>query len=347
MISLKFFLSSVFLFILLVVGNFVINIHSSYNVPKPTPKYIFDKSLLDGRDFVKHSAIIPITPTPTVSVCPNYELTNPLLTTAIASKLPVTSLPLKTIPQWIQSYCPEVIAHFSLFPYPSSFKGGRKSKTKPQMVYQTAEYAIKSTCLVKIFSSVATSVGAEHYLYAGAHLGAVIHGGLIPWDDDIDVILDYKKKKEFVDLCNNFSPVEGVNVRCVYHWNAVKLFVEAPPDDHIDFKHGGGSADPLRDVSLFNSPFVDICMLRMDDKFVYERSPSGKEYGITFERSRCYMAKYNHRLERWFVPPETPKDQLELNCCELEQAGYPFVRTRGKVEELRSFSGEWVTLVSV
>ena len=38
----------------------------------------------------------------------------------------------------------------------------------------------------------------EYYVYVGAALGAVRHGGGIPWDDDIDVIMT---QENFANLC--------------------------------------------------------------------------------------------------------------------------------------------------
>lgn len=43
------------------------------------------------------------------------------------------------------------------------------------------------------------SIGAQWFMYAGSHLGAVTHGGPIPWDDDFDVLFDYHKKDELVE----------------------------------------------------------------------------------------------------------------------------------------------------
>lgn len=51
--------------------------------------------------------------------------------------------------------------------------------------------------LLKIFAEVCDKNGLEYFIIGGTLLGAVRHGGFIPWDDDIDVAMP-RKDYEFL-----------------------------------------------------------------------------------------------------------------------------------------------------
>ena len=52
--------------------------------------------------------------------------------------------------------------------------------------------------MLKFLDSVAKEIGVEYYIEGGTLLGAVRHGGFIPWDDDADVAM---RRSDWERLC--------------------------------------------------------------------------------------------------------------------------------------------------
>ena len=93
------------------------------------------------------------------------------------------------------------------------------------------------------FDSVCKKLQIEYYIDGGTCLGAVRHGGFIPWDDDLDVVID---RKDYPRLC--------------------KYMIQHPHPQFILHNH---QTDPnyfwgwakIRDInshSLYHGPYKDV-----------------------------------------------------------------------------------------
>ena len=60
--------------------------------------------------------------------------------------------------------------------------------------------------LLKQFKTVCQKADIVYYASGGTCLGAVRHQGIIPWDDDIDVMMPRNNYDRFVDYCNHLLP---------------------------------------------------------------------------------------------------------------------------------------------
>ncbi|MDP3177934.1 MAG: LicD family protein [Spirochaetaceae bacterium] len=62
--------------------------------------------------------------------------------------------------------------------------------------------------LLKIFDKVCFEAGLSYWLDAGTLLGAVRHGGFIPWDDDVDVSMPIDDYRRFLQVAPSLLPYD-------------------------------------------------------------------------------------------------------------------------------------------
>lgn len=57
--------------------------------------------------------------------------------------------------------------------------------------------------IVKDIDELCRKNSIEYYLFGGSAIGAVRHKGFIPWDDDLDIVMDYKNYEKFIQVCRD------------------------------------------------------------------------------------------------------------------------------------------------
>lgn len=70
----------------------------------------------------------------------------------------------------------------------------------PQATGDLRKLQVGDTWLLKIFDLICKKKELEYWLDSGTLLGAVRHGGFIPWDDDIDVCMDRLNYEKALDI---------------------------------------------------------------------------------------------------------------------------------------------------
>lgn len=64
--------------------------------------------------------------------------------------------------------------------------------------------------LIHQLNEISEKEHIPYYAHAGTLIGVLRHGGFIPWDDDVDVLIERKYYKQFVDACSKHLPDEVV-----------------------------------------------------------------------------------------------------------------------------------------
>lgn len=89
--------------------------------------------------------------------------------------------------------------------------------------------------IIREIDRICTNEGIPYWLDSGSTLGAVRHGGFIPWDDDADLGMMRHDLKRFLDV---FPRVASPELRIRYYndrvWNLVKIEHSRMPEVFVD-----------------------------------------------------------------------------------------------------------------
>jgi hypothetical protein len=138
---------------------------------------------------------------------------------------------------WIQTLCPNTVEHFNKMP---AFDYSDMSGHQPVL---TTEGAMVFSCMLRVVEVVAQKIGCRWYMHAGTALGAFVHGGPIPWDDDIDIIVDSACANDLRLEISKFS-VDDVKFTTKGSQNGFKIAFD---DDRFPMTRRG-----------WRFPFVDV-----------------------------------------------------------------------------------------
>ena len=267
------------------------------------------------------------------------------------------------IPPWVHAACPEVTAHFANFPYFPAFH-----RATP---VSTTAYAAAGVCSLKVLGTLAATAGAPPpMLHAGSHLGAMLHGGPIPWDDDIDALMPWQSRQGLLAACAaaRHAVHPSVTLLCKEGLNAIKVCVRprglgspggnasstlAPAD-----AHWASSPDSKPNKQGYCSPFVDLFLYKvLGDQLAEVRLDNGEPMnfypaslalpprpryyfgGLTMPGPAPGMAAWRYDISQCVSATRDHRFEsrllpvlrsLRLDCCALARAGLPFVVRRGR-----------------
>lgn len=90
-------------------------------------------------------------------------------------------------------------------PYYYYKKNNMDIRTLPKAEGQTRDIQLANLALLKEMDYVCTQAGLKYWLDGGTLLGAVRHGGFIPWDDDIDTAMLREDYEQIAEAFEKYS----------------------------------------------------------------------------------------------------------------------------------------------
>lgn len=172
-------------------------------------------------------------------------------------------------------------------------------------------------CL-KVIVTICEKTDIEYFIIGGTALGAVRHGGFIPWDDDIDVGMTRENYEKFLKtapelLPSNYHLQTPSDKESPYTYSKVRIdgteFVEYA-NRHLDIHHG---------------VYVDI--------FPFDEVPSDeKENERQFRRTKKLVALFslrqNHDVSK---EPRTPKEKIRAGVRKVAHFAATLLISRERV----------------
>ncbi|XP_076449498.1 uncharacterized protein RP688-like [Babylonia areolata] len=106
--------------------------------------------------------------------------------------------------------------------------------------------------IVDAFSAAMTQANVTFFLYSGSLLGSWRHHGLVPWDDDVDVILPAVLRPVVQKALRKLEPQYGLRTFGV-RW---KMYAESSPKPHSDIQ--------------WRWPYLDICFYLENSSHIWD-----------------------------------------------------------------------------
>lgn len=112
--------------------------------------------------------------------------------------------------------------------------------------------AIQEKCLGVLLEidRVCKAAGLKYYIYSGTLLGAIRHGGFIPWDDDIDIVMMRDQYERFPQACEEYLDKDNFELQTIYTDPMASNGWMKLHDSHTAFIDGGRRKGAMEGINV-------------------------------------------------------------------------------------------------
>jgi hypothetical protein len=211
--------------------------------------------------------------------------------------------------------------------------------------------------LLKQFQTIAARLGMEYFIYSGTLLGSWRHHSMIPWDDDVDVIMNVSCQNRLLKALSKLEPkyyvFDSYQVRFKFWSNRSQSFSQYPWKwPYLDIQFYTGNATHIWDIaSEFEYVKYPRNLVFPLHKRPYESSllPAPRDtlsvLQLTYAESSsmCVTWFYSHKIE------DSIENVVEIPCASLKNM-YPFVHrqiVKGTMQEKLKFGDKIIHVKNV
>ena len=142
------------------------------------------------------------------------------------------------------------------------------------------ELQLKILDIVKDIDSLCKENNIQYYLLYGSALGAIRHGGFIPWDDDFDIGMTYDNYEKFLVACEEQLDKSKYYIQTLEKENDYYLsFAKVRDITTTLIEEGNKNVNIVRSVSVDVFPLVGV--------------PNSKLNQLVLKLNRAFMLSAN------------------------------------------------------